>query len=91
MNEPKLQIDPDLLAMLRSPKDGSLLAIADDQLISRLNRAIADGQLRDAEEQVVNEPLEAGLVTESGKRLYPIRGSIPTLIAEEAIEIDSLK
>jgi uncharacterized protein YbaR (Trm112 family) len=90
MNESKSQIDPDLLAMLRCPKEGSKLAIADDSLIRRLNDAIRRGELRDSDDQRVDEPIEGGLITESGNRLYPIRGRIPTLIVEESIELDRL-
>lgn len=87
MNEPKYAIDSDLLRMLRCPKEGSTLALADESLIQKLNDQIRRGELRDSQDQKVEASMEAGLVTESGNRLYPIRGGIPTLIADEAIEL----
>ena len=89
MNDPKFTIDPDLLGMLRCPKDGSLLAIADEPLVARVNERIGAGLQRDAMDQLVELPIEAALVTETGSRLYPIRGGIPTLIADEAIPLSS--
>ena len=78
-------IDPKLLDLLRCPVDGSALKLADDALIAKLNESIAQGELRDASDQKVAEPLEQGLAT--AERLYPVRGSIPTLIAEQAIPL----
>jgi uncharacterized protein YbaR (Trm112 family) len=87
MNEQKYAIDADLLRILRCPREGSKLALADDSLIQNLNEQIRRGELRDAQDQKVEDPIEAGLLTATGTRLYPIRGGIPTLIANEAIEL----
>ena len=73
--------------MLRCPIDGTTLAIADAPLVSRLNDAITSGDLRDRQDQKVTEPIDAALVTEDGKRVYPVRGGIPTLIADESIDL----
>ncbi len=78
-------IDAKLLRMLRCPADHSPLAIADKALVSRLNAAIERGEVRDRADQKVIEPIQAGLVTADQKWLYPIRGNIPTLIADQAI------
>ena len=86
MNEQNYAIDRELLHLLRCPKDGSMLAIADDSLVEQLNEKIKLGELRDGRDQKVEQLIEAGLVTESRHRLYPIRGGIPTLIADEAME-----
>tara|TARA_R110002049_G_scaffold4601_5_gene32749 strand:- start:1047374 stop:1047577 length:204 start_codon:yes stop_codon:yes gene_type:complete len=64
--------------------------MADDSLLAKLNDQIGQGTLRDALDQKVDQPLQAGLVTASGTRLYPIRGGIPTLIADEAIPIEQV-
>ena len=71
--------------MLRCPKEGCVLAMAEEALIEKLNDQIKAGTLRDAQDQLVEQPLQAGLVTQTGTRLYPVRGGIPTLIADEAI------
>jgi uncharacterized protein YbaR (Trm112 family) len=43
--------------------------------------------LRDRADQRVTEPLQSGLLTTDGQWLYPIRGDIPSLIADQAINI----
>ena len=73
--------------MLRCPIDGTKLAIADDELVGRLNDAISRGDLRDRQDQKVTEPIEAALVTEDRKRAYVVRGAIPTLISDESIDL----
>ena len=83
-------IDPKLVQMLRCPLDGSKLEIAEDSLISRVNEAIREGNVRDRHDQKVTGALDQGLVSTAGGRLYAIRGGIPTLIGDEAIELSQL-
>ena len=83
-------IDPKLLNMLRCPIGGETLSLADETLIRSVHDAIDRGEARDRLDQKVNENIDGGLVTTSGQWLYPIRGGIPTLVAEEAICIENL-
>lgn len=39
-------------------------------------------------ELLARHGLEAGLVREDGKLLFPIRGGIPILLLDEAIQVD---
>ena len=78
-------IDPDILPILRCPAEKSRLRLIDDDELSRLNEAIAAGTARDGLNETVTEPMEGGLINESGSRVYPIRGSIPTLIVDDSI------
>ncbi|MGB7346726.1 MAG: Trm112 family protein [Pirellulaceae bacterium] len=71
---------------MRCPIDGTKLANADSELIARLNESIAAGELRDRLDQRISKSIEAALVTVDQKRIYLVRGGIPTLIADEAIE-----
>lgn len=83
-------IEPKLLAVLRCPVTGEGLELAEKKLIERLNAAIQRGALRDGQDQKITQLIEAGLVTGKGDRLYPIRGSIPIMIADESIELVQL-
>lgn len=82
--------DEDLLAMLRCPATGQRLQLADTELVASVNAAIHQGQARDRAEQVVVGPIEQGLLAADRGFLYPIRGGIPTLIADEAIDLNPL-
>ncbi|MFK8114848.1 MAG: Trm112 family protein [Rubripirellula sp.] len=73
--------------MLRCPIDGKPLEIASETLIEQVNTEIANGLARDRQDQRVSQPIESGLIGGQGKWLYPIRKSIPTLIAGEAIAV----
>ena len=83
-------IDEKLIQMLRCPIDGSELALADKPLLQRINEAIGRGEVRDRHDQKVTQTLDQGLLSAASNRLYAVRGGIPTLIANEAIELSQL-
>lgn len=80
-------IDADLLSMLRCPADGSQLEIADNATLEQINAAIAAGTARDVGDQIVSEPIEAGLRPTGNSIVYPVRGGIPSLVVDEAIRL----
>ncbi len=80
-------IDPDLLAILRCPIHGGKLQLADEALVRQVQTAIERGEARDRLEQRVSETIEGGLVDEAQTWLFPIRGGIPALVADEAIDL----
>ncbi len=88
--ESKVMIDPKLLSMLRCPASGGELELVEQALVDRVNRAIAEGQMRDAAGQVVSQPIDAGLVTADRDRLYPIRNEITTMIVDQAFDLSVL-
>lgn len=76
-----------LISRLRCPIDGTTLELAGESIVNRVNLAIEAGEARDRQDQKVSEKIDAGLVDAGGKRLYPVRQGIPTLIADQAIEL----
>lgn len=80
-------IAPDLLNILCCPETHQELQLAATPLIERLNRQIASGTLRNQASRLVHEKLSGGLVRADGKILYPIRHSIPVMLADEAISL----
>ncbi|MGB7328054.1 MAG: Trm112 family protein [Rubripirellula sp.] len=82
-----MMVDPKLICRLRCPIDGTPLHLASDSLVESVNQAIAAGEKRDRHDQKISSLIEGGLVDQQGNRLYPIRGGIPTLVADEAIDV----
>lgn len=77
--------DPEFLAMLVCPTTRQPLREASADELDRVNGAIAEGRCRNRVGDPVTEKVQAGLATEDGAWLYPIRDEIPILLAPEAI------
>jgi len=82
-------LDPDLLEILVCPETKEPVHLAEDDLLGRINQAIRDGQVRTRRGEQVQEPLDAALVREDGKLLYPVRDGIPVMLVDEAISLDT--
>jgi uncharacterized protein YbaR (Trm112 family) len=80
-------IRAELLKLLVCPETRSPLIAASDELISRVNAAIAGGQVKNRADRAVQKPLSGGLVREDQAYLYPIVDEIPLLLADEAIPL----
>lgn len=80
-------IPPSLLEILRCPLDGQPLALIAPQRLRWLQDQLAAGALRDHNDGRVDEPFDQALVTADGRRAYPVRSGIPTLIPSESIPL----
>ncbi len=80
-------LESKLIEMLRCPVDGGRLTLLDAQAIQRLNGALEAGELRDRLDQRITTPFDAALLNINANRVYPIRGGIPSLVADEAIDL----
>jgi len=78
---------PDFLNILRCPDDRSTLVEVDAGLLAALNRAVEQGRLRNRGGEIVERPLDGGLVRNDGAYLYPIFDGIPVLIVDEGIAL----
>ena len=84
-------IDPRLLEILVCPETKQALRPADPETMERVNRAVAEGQLRNQGGDRVKELVQEGLVREDGKVLYPVvDNDIPVMLVDEAIRLDAL-
>jgi len=81
-------IDKNLLDILVCPENHTPLQLADDQLVAKLNEAIAVGDVSNRSGEAVTEPIDGGLVREDGTLLYPIREGIPVMLIDEAIPLE---
>jgi uncharacterized protein YbaR (Trm112 family) len=84
-------LDDAMLARLRCPVTGSVLAVAEPALLARLNEQITAKQALTRLSDVVSIPVTDGLVNADRTLLYPIVAGIVTLLASEAIEIWELR
>jgi len=81
-------IAKELLEILACPETRQPLRLAGEKELTAVNARIRAGGLRNRGSEEVTEPLEAGLVREDGKVLYPVLEDIPILLVEEGIELE---
>ena len=84
-------IDKEILDILVCPENQTPLTPADGELLARLNRAVAAGQVENRGGKAVEEPLVAGLVRQDRTLLYPVIDDIPVLLVDEAVPLDQTK
>jgi uncharacterized protein len=70
--------------LLRCPETGQRLERAHQEVVARLLASLKAGVLR-TRKGTLPDPFEDALVTLDGSRIYPIRGGIPVMLADEAL------
>ena len=78
-------MDRKLLDILVCPTTRQPLAMLDAAGLEALNRAIAAGGVRRADDSAQAEPLREALVTRDRRQVFRVEDGIPVLLAEEAI------
>ena len=85
-------IPADFLDLLRCPASGQTVAMADAEVLARLNERIArtsssETPVRNGAGVAIEQTLTEALLRLDRRVLYPIRDGIPVLLAEEAISL----
>ena len=80
-------IDDALLAMLRCPETRSRLRRIGEEALGRLNGGIAARQIQNRAGQLVERPLEDGLIREDAAVAYPVWDGMPMLLVDEGIPL----
>ena len=78
-------MDRKLLDILCCPTTRQPLSLLDSQGLDALNRAIAAGSVKRADDSPQTTPLREALLTGDRKTVYRVDDGIPVLLAEEAI------
>lgn len=81
-------IDSELLEILCCPETKQPVSLVEGEAIDRLNERIASGAVQNRGGKAVEEKIDAGLLREDKKFLYPIRDDIPIMLEDEAIPFD---
>lgn len=76
-----------VIAVACLPRESHPLKIANEDLIGRLNQAIASGVVKDRGGEPVQAPIEGGLVREDGTVLYPIIDAVPVMLVDRGISL----
>ncbi len=82
-------IDSELLEILCCPETKQPVTLVEGETIDRINEKIEAGEVKNRGGQPVTEKIEAGLLREDHKFLYPIRDDIPIMLEEEAIPFEA--
>ncbi len=79
-----------LLQILRCPVTQKGLTLARRDLLGKVNAAIEAGTLRNRDGNVLAASMDAALVTDDGKVLYPVMDGIPVLLEDESVNLEQL-
>lgn len=78
-------VDAELLSILVCPENKTPVTLVDQEVIDRVNGAIAAGGLTNRAGELVDTAIDGGLLREDGAYLYVIREDIPVMLIDEAI------
>jgi uncharacterized protein YbaR (Trm112 family) len=83
-------MDKRLLTILRCPVSHKGLSVLKKDKLARVNAAIDTGDLVNHEGSAIAEALTEALITDDGKRIYPVNDGIPVLLEGESISMEQL-
>ncbi len=84
-------VDKELLNILCCPETKQDLELADQGLIDKINQLIKKGALKNRAGEQIKDPIDAGLIREDRKYLYPVREDIPILLIDESIIMEEVE
>ena len=75
---------------MRCPVSHKGLSVLKKDKLARVNAAIDAGELVNYEGTAVSESLVEALITDDGKRIYPVNDGIPVLLEDESISMEQI-
>jgi uncharacterized protein YbaR (Trm112 family) len=83
-------MDKRLLTILRCPVTHKGLSVLKKDKLEKVNAAISDGRVTTHDGETLAAPLDEALITDDGKRLYPVNDGIPVLLEGESIAMEQI-
>ena len=83
-------MDKRLLTILRCPVTHKGLSVLKKDKLEKLNAAIEAGDVATLDGTSVDSPFTEALITDDGKRLYPVNDGIPVLLEGESIQAEQV-
>jgi len=80
-------IPTQILTLLACPETKQPFELADNTLLEQLNRRIEKGELKNRGGESVTELLDAALIRQDKRFIYPVRHGIPLLLIDEGIAL----
>jgi len=85
-----MPIDPQLLNILCCPKTKVDVELLSTRELDKLNEAIKKGSVKNVAGELIDTPLNEGLITIDKKTVYRIEEDIPVMLIDEGIPFQSL-
>jgi uncharacterized protein YbaR (Trm112 family) len=82
-------VDKELLDILCCPETKQDIEYLQGAVIDQINKKIKEGFVKNRAGETVKESIDAGLLREDRKYLYPIREDIPIMLIDEAIPFEA--
>ncbi len=76
--------------MIRCPVSHKGLNVVAGDALDRINTAIAAGNVLNQDGKAIETTLSEALITDDGKRVYPVNDGIPVLLEAESIGMEQL-
>lgn len=83
-----MAIDGKLLEILCCPVTKSPVSRMASAQLKALNTEIDKGEVHNVAGDVLTAPLSEGLITRSGKTIYPVEDGIPVMLEDQGINTD---
>lgn len=83
-------MDKKLLTILRCPISHKGLSLLTKDKLALVNAAIEAGELVNHAGSTIAGAMPEALITDDGKRIYPIDDGIPVLLEDESINMEQL-
>ncbi len=85
-----MTIDGKLLEILCCPVTKSPVNHLTAVQLKALNAELSQGRVRNIAGDTLNDEIQEGLITESGKTIYLVKDGIPIMLEDEGINTDQL-